>query len=212
MHHRVGIREILFPSRCIGCRSLHRGLCPRCASIWKFSKIESSIEGVPVFSSLRYTSVASHILLAAKEDGIKEGDDLLISAIRNGLGNFSRSTLSSLVLVPIPSTSRANRKRGRHFVFDLLTKIATSESVAVSDLLEHKRRVVDQTQLNSLQRVQNLAEAMRVRGPAKVGRGIILVDDLVTTGATLGEAVKTMKGSGAHVVGAITAFLAHPIR
>lgn len=212
MQNGFDVREILFPSRCSGCRTLHKGLCPRCSLFWKFNDFTSTIEGVPVFSSLRYNSVASHILLSAKEDGIKDGDDLILSALGNSLRNFSSLTLSRSILVPIPSSKSANRKRGRPFIFDLVMRLARAESLTVWNLLEHKRKVADQTQLDSRQRQENLADAMKIQGSARLGRNIILVDDLVTTGATLGEAVKTLKGSGASVTGAITAFLAHPIR
>ena len=52
------------------------------------------MEGVRVFSSLRYNSVASHILLSAKEDGIGEADELLVAALNNSLRNFLDARIS----------------------------------------------------------------------------------------------------------------------
>ncbi len=212
MRLQGSIREILYPSRCLGCRVLNKGLCSKCLLQWKFSNIESTVEGVRVYSSLRYNSVASHILLAAKEDGIREADELLVAALNNSLRNLLNAGISGSVLVPIPSAAHANRKRGRRFMHEIGVMVGEAESLPVWGLIEHQRKVADQTQLNPAQRERNVSGAMRIRGTGKWGRGIILLDDLVTTGATLSEAVKTMKAQGTPVAGAITAFLAHPIR
>jgi len=167
---------------------------------------------VPVFSSIRYNSVASHILLSAKEGGIKEADRLLLSALHNSLTNLLGSGIARAALVPIPSRSGANRKRGRDFIHHLGTKLCESEPISVWKVLEHSRKLTDQSQLSVPERHANLAGSMRFSDHRKLGRNVILVDDLVTTGATLGEAVRALNSGGIAVVGAITAFLALPIR
>jgi predicted amidophosphoribosyltransferase len=212
MRKRFDLHDVLFPARCIGCRVLNKGLCPRCSLHWRLNTIESHVGGLSIFSSLHYSSVASHVLLAAKEDGVREADELLVGALRQALRNSMTSHENVSVLVPIPSADRANRKRGRFFMGELVKKVATSESLVVWNALEHRRKVVDQTQLSVPERHSNLLGAMRIAGTAKMGRGIILVDDLVTSGATLSEAVRTLQAGGMPVLGAITAFLAHPIR
>ncbi|MBC7463767.1 MAG: ComF family protein [Actinobacteria bacterium] len=176
------------------------------------SDLRTRAATVPVFSSLRYSSVASHILLSAKEAGIKEADELLLSALRNSLANLLISGIGRATLVPIPSRLGANRKRGRDFIHHLGVKLCEKEPLAVWKVLEHSRKVVDQSSLNAVQRHENLSGSMKFSDPRKTGRNVILVDDLVTTGATLSEAVRTLKAGGMPVVGAITAFLALPIR
>lgn len=217
MQSLTSVREILFPSRCLGCRALDcralgAALCSSCQVFWKFGNFKSKVADVPVFSSVHYNSVASHILLSAKEDGIRRGDDLLLSALVNSFRNLAAAGLGHGALVPIPSTAQANRKRGRNFVHHLSLKLSEIELLPVWDLLEHARKIEDQSRLTPQQRQQNLAGSMKMIDRGIRGRQVILVDDLLTTGATLGEAVRTLEARGTFVVSAITAFLALPIR
>ena len=174
--------------------------------------MHSSVEGVRVFSSLAYSAVTSHILLSAKEDGIKQGDDLLLCALLNSMNNLIAAGISRTALVPIPSRAQANRKRGRNFVLQLSERLGSIELLKVWDLLEHSRKIQDQSNLAPQERLRNLTGSMKIANRVKLGRQVILVDDLMTTGATLGEAVRTLKEGGVGVAGAITAFLALPIR
>lgn len=71
--------------------------------------------------------------------------------------------------------------------------------------LRHARRVDDQARLDSAARAANLAGAFAVRaGDAAYlrGRPVLLVDDVVTTGATLAEGARAARAVGAHVLGA----------
>ena len=81
------------------------------------------------------------------------------------------------------------------------------------DCLQLSRRVQDQSGLHRQERALNLAGAFSLKSRA---RGeLILVDDVVTTGATLREAARAVNTQGFHAVGsvtAITACVAQPLR
>jgi predicted amidophosphoribosyltransferase len=70
--------------------------------------------------------------------------------------------------------------------------------------LRHVRRVHDQSDLDADQRATNLAGALAVRrsfaGVIR-GRPVVVVDDIVTTGATVSEAARALTAEGARVVG-----------
>jgi len=81
--------------------------------------------------------------------------------------------------------------------------------LVVVPALEHTRRVADQAHLDRVARAHNLAGSMRVgaawRGVVR-GATCVLVDDVVTTGATLAEAARALHDAGArHVVAATCA-------
>jgi predicted amidophosphoribosyltransferase len=85
--------------------------------------------------------------------------------------------------------------------------------------LGYSRKVKDQSGLNGEERWNNLNDSLVVMGTAltvdcptgKVS-GVLLVDDLVTTGATLLAASKALNQAGIRAIGAVTACVAQPLR
>ncbi|MDA0567274.1 ComF family protein, partial [Streptomonospora sp. S1-112] len=124
-----------------------------------------------------------------------------------------------VLLVPVPARPGALRRRGYDPVA-LLLRAAARAPVArahrVAPLLAHRRRVADQVGLDSRGRRANLTGALAVRAgpsaaPGRAGarahpgdlRGavVVVVDDVLTTGATLAEASRALRAAGARVVG-----------
>jgi predicted amidophosphoribosyltransferase len=165
-----------------------------------------------VHSSLLYTPTASKIILAAKEQGIKGADELIIEAIIHALEKSKIDTALAR-LVPVPSSTSSQRRRGRSFIVDLVTKISDRTGIHMLDCLQLSRRVLDQSGLHRDERATNLAGAFRITSHA---RGeLILIDDVVTTGATLREALRAFNSQGFHAAGsvtAVTACVAQPLR
>jgi predicted amidophosphoribosyltransferase len=114
-------------------------------------------------------------------------------------------------LVPIPSSRTAVRERGDDVVLALTRSAASltrrrGSPVRVVPALRHCRRVADSAGLGAPQRAANLAGAFAVapRSGALTGCRVVVVDDLITTGATLAEATRMLQAVGADVVGAAT--------
>jgi len=207
-----GINELLFPSRCLGCNSLNDGLCPRCMMYWKTFNFRTHLRTLSVFSSVSYTPIAKNILLAAKEDGIREADTLLGETLRHSYSLVKSELDAQLILIPIPSTSRAVRRRGRDFISEIAKRLGSLEKSEVRYILRHNRSVQDQSRLNANARFENLSGAFSVASGAGRCAEVLLVDDLVTTGATLNEANRALTIAGFTVRGAITACVALPLR
>lgn len=203
---------MIFPPRCLGCGVLNEGLCRLCSIIWILRSHRAVVGRTPIFSSLRYNSSVSRILLSAKEDGIAKADELLLLALHSSLLSAIENLGMRPLLVPIPSSARAIRRRGREFVFDMTVRVGARENMPVQNLLQHNRRVLDQSQLNGSERFQNLAGAISLKVACGRPREVIIVDDLITTGATLNEAVRALEIGGFRVLAGITAFVALPLR
>jgi len=116
-----------------------------------------------------------------------------------------------LLLVPMPSTRSAVRRRGVDTTAHLARsaaksfRAATGTPIRTVPALRHTRRVADQAGLDRAERAANLAGALRVAGRWRrevAGAEVVLVDDIVTTGATLAEAARAVRAGGATVVGA----------
>jgi predicted amidophosphoribosyltransferase len=206
------LSQLIFPSRCFGCHVLGPSICSACRSSWHPHYYKTTIDRLTVHSALLYTPTASKIILAAKESGLKGADELLIDAITHVLSKvIPNNTLYRLV--PVPSSKASQRRRGRSFVVDLVSQISQRTGIPMVDCLQLSRRVLDQSGLHREERAANLAGAFtlssRVRGE------LILVDDVVTTGATLREAARAVNSQGFQTVGsvtAITACVAQPLR
>ena len=168
-----------------------------------------------VYSAVRYSPVAKRIILSAKENGIKAADELIIEALRHSLHLLLRD-FELGILVPAPSRKSSNRKRGRDFLSEITHSIAQSESLESMDLLIHARKVRDQSGLSAHDRSENIYQALAINRNKLPGLGVdadvILVDDLLTTGATLLEARRALKVRGIRVIAAITACLSPPLR
>jgi len=159
--------------------------------------------------------VAKRIILSSKESGIKAADDLIIDALSHSLHLLLRD-FEIGILVPAPSRKSSNRKRGRDFLSVITHALARNESLDCMDLLVHTRKIKDQSELNAHERSENISRALAINRNKLPALGVdidvILVDDLLTTGATLLEARRALEVRGIRVIAAITACLSPPLR
>ena len=154
--------------------------------------------------------MAKNILLAAKEESLKSADRLIVLALIHSINQAVRNFPIS-ALVPIPSQPSSNRRRGRDFIKQIAILVARDFGVAVLPMLQHQRAVSDQSKLNIASRRENLAMALTIK-PEYLGnyRGekVVILDDLLTTGATINEAKRALTKGGLQVQAAVTACVA----
>ena len=204
------LKQLLFPVHCFGCKALGLEICSKCRRYWNSHFYVQNIEGLTVYSSIRYSPVAKSILLSAKENSIKLADELIIDALLNCLRRIPTSILRNAILMPIPGSKRAIRKRGRDFVLDLTQELSLRSGVPIRTGMEIKRRLLDQSGLSAVDRHRNINGAFEYSGEYFNGE-ILIVDDLVTTGSTLLEAKRALNSSGFTQVRAITACMAQTL-
>ncbi|NHC13032.1 ComF family protein [Motilibacter deserti] len=167
----------------------------------------------PSWATAAYAGAARSVLAAYKEDGR--------AALARPLGAaLGRSVVQALgahpavqpaapvLLVPVPSAPAAVRRRGRDPV-RVLARRATQEArraghpVRLAPVLRLRRRVADSAGLDAGARARNLDGAHEV--PARlaglvVAARVVVVDDVLTTGATLAEASRALRAAGADVL------------
>jgi predicted amidophosphoribosyltransferase len=110
-------------------------------------------------------------------------------------------------MVPVPTSRRSKRARGADVVDELAHATArllrgVGVDVRVTQALTYARSTHDQAGLDAEHRAANLGGAFRLRATgALVGRDVIVVDDILTTGATVTEAVRVLSAAGHRPVG-----------
>lgn len=200
--------DLIYPKSCISCHKESTNFCEDCENLWNCEPITSNLDNgkISVTSVVEYNDQIRNVLLAYKEDGDRQAGKILASALLKARQRSFESFPH--LLVPIPSSSKAIHRRGRDFMKELCFDVASKSGDQVRSLLKVNRLVKDQTQLDQRQRSQNLVGAFSTtikNSQELLGAPIILVDDLLTTGATLREADRALCQRGHLPAGAITA-------
>ena len=205
------LSQLLFPTRCYGCHTIGLSICSSCRREWHPHFYTTHVQGVKVHSAIIYTPTASRIILAAKENGLKGADQLIVDAIVHVLNKANFDSFN-VQLVPIPSSIPNRRRRGRSFIPEICKQISIITSIPVIPALTINRRVKDQSSLSAKARLTNMRGAFSVSTNTYPRGDLILIDDVVTTGATVSEAARALNSHGFHVLASVTACLAQPLR
>lgn len=184
----------LLASECPGCGRGGTLLCDGCRmQLLPRRTITRTPGGMPVQVALPYEGVPARCIRRVKEDGMTLLARPLGSALR---GVLARRTPA--LLVPVPTTRASFRRRG-YRVPELLIRRAGEQP---HRLLRSVRAVGDQRGLSRAQRTSNVEGSMRASAAA-TPREVVIVDDVVTTGATLDEAARALSAAGYRVRGAV---------
>ncbi|MFF8919325.1 ComF family protein [Streptomyces sp. NPDC015032] len=206
------ISGLVLPVSCGGCGRPRVELCEECRAEL-YGPVPRRVRPAPepvglpvVHAAAAYENAVRAVLLAHKERGALglagALGKALAGAVRAGTGQVG--PVGPLLLVPVPSARRAVAARG-HDPTRRIALAATGElrrggiRARVAGVLRQRRPVADQAGLGARQRHANLAGALEVVAGAErllaAGR-VVLVDDLLTTGASLAEAARAIGAAG----------------
>ena len=153
--------------------------------------------GLQVWAAGPYEGPLRRAVLNLKHAGLTATAPALAEVMQGALGAVSPDAL-----VPIPAASSRRRLRGHSGPGLLASKLADRLGVCCRpDLLAPARHLSSQKDLSREERLENVRGGFRARPAA--GLDILLVDDVMTTGATLGEAARVLREAGARRVEAV---------
>ncbi|MGR4878760.1 ComF family protein [Streptomyces sp. LARHCF249] len=207
---------LVLPVDCAGCGAARLLVCAGCREALSGAgavraRPRPSPRGLPVvYAAAVYEGPVRAVLLAHKERGALPLAGALgaalagaVAAALPGAGGAGAAG-REVALVPVPSARRQVRARGH----DPARRIALAAAgrlrragvpARVAPVLRLRRAVADQAGLGARQRRENLAGALEAcPGGARLTDAavLVLVDDLITTGATLAEAARAVREGG----------------
>jgi predicted amidophosphoribosyltransferase len=213
-------RDLLLGGACVGCGVPGRVLCRRCDTALPRHGGPAWPTPTPPGLALPYAGGDYDGILKALVNQHKEQAVLalavplgrvLADVVQDLADSMRPEAPAPIMLVPVPSRREVVRRRGH----DPLLRVARAAAallrrrgrrVACRLLLAGAGRVRDQSLLGAADRALNLAGSMRCRDPRAAGLDagrwlVVVVDDVLTTGATAREAQRALEDAGVQVAG-----------
>jgi predicted amidophosphoribosyltransferase len=199
------------PVVCAGCGDDDRSLCVECSAALAPRVEMRAIDSWsrPVVSALRYEGRARQVLLAYKDRSRTDVAAALSVPFAAAIAR-ARDGQQGALLAPIPTSRAAYRRRG----YDPVQLLLKRSRCSPRRVLARARSTGVQKSLTLADRAENLAGALVARRDLD-GETFIIVDDILTSGATIREAVRAITAARGTVVCAATlAFTPrlHPMR
>ncbi len=157
-----------------------------------------------------HNTLVRTLILALKENGNKKACSLLAEALYDRLieeladKNIMQGFTKPL-LIPIPVSKKTRSLRGWNQCELLCRELCVLDGnqnmeLCLHTLIKH-RHTSDQVGKSKTERSTNLKDCFSIQKPERIqGRNIIVLDDVVTTGATISEAKRTLLQAGAKKV------------
>lgn len=201
-----GILDLFFPKRCVGCtRILSRSplpVCVKCYNEIPFSHWPVNREN-PTFETLnRHADIeaASSLMLYSQQNTAKKlvmaNKYYNMPGIGEALAELSLEILRPLdieVITCVPSHSKTLKIRGYNQVFPFAQRLSQLQKTEFNPgLLKRTQRRDSQTHKNREERMHSLGSAFLVSDDIKKYQSILLLDDVLTTGATLSNCCNLM--------------------
>ena len=194
--------DLVLPADCLGCGRPGIAWCAACQPASVPRQVGHHPGAPAVFAAGNYLDQLRTALIEYKERGRRQLTARLADYLADAVDCAIRAEHGPAVLVPVPSRPAAARSRGGDHVLRLAHQVARQTGLPVFRALSLTGPVSDSAGLSAEQRRSNLAGRMAARAPAEPGLRPILLDDIVTTGATLAEAARALAAAGWPAAGA----------
>lgn len=202
--------DLLFPAFCAGCEKEGHFLCAACREKIIIRRVPSLLYPRAVgkvYAACEYgQSLVSQLIKRLKYGGITENAWHCAELIISHLSLIDFTAPENTAVVPVPLSRRRIAERGFNQSGLIAKHIAQALSLSYApDALARIRHTAPQTEEKERKkRMENVKGAFAcVKLKAVQGKNIILIDDVITTGATVSECAKALKAAGVRKIIAI---------
>lgn len=221
---------VLFPTECAGCGALDQVLCPQCrVACGPSVTVHHLADGTTVCAALRYEGVVRACMLALKEHNRTDIAAVVGSALAAAIEAAASAAADTppgapavaptdtpavapavapaiarqrIEVAPVPTSSAARNRRG----YDPVRLLVARAGFVSARVLYSRRQGKVQKGLSVAERAANREFSIGTIGPLN-SRCFIIVDDVLTSGATASEAVRAIRQAGGEVIAvAVVAF------
>lgn len=199
--------DCLFPKKCYGCGISETWLCRACFLLLKKyqGEVPRTLEDVSdLIIAGEYQDIILHNLITAfKFESNRELTVPLFAFLKSALDNkiiiseLSRNHWENILVIPLPLHKSRQKWRGYNQSELLAREISNYYSWPLSLDLKKIKKTLVQAELSEDQRLINQAGVFKWNGENLSSRDIMLVDDIITSGATINEAAKVLTRAGA---------------
>jgi competence protein ComFC len=214
LHIKNLILEIIFPVRCVNCRTEGEWFCESCVVkielnqkqfcpiCWQENMMgklcescNSPLDGLRVAASYEQNPELARAVKTFKYKFSENLADNLAEILSRVISQ--KSYASERVVSFIPLHQKRSRWRGFNQAELLAKRVAANLNLPLENLLVRVKNTSQQAKLNREGRLKNLEKAFELRqGIDLTNKTVILVDDVASTATTLIEAAKVLKNSG----------------
>jgi ComF family protein len=197
--------EVLAPRRCLGCEALEpqgSGFCASCGAPEPLLDVAIHLDSVPVFAGVQYAEPVVSAIHRFKYGGAPELARALSAWSARGIDLLGIE--ASDVWVPVPLHPLRLAERGYNQSALLARELSRlSRGQVDARRLRRLRNTEQQAKRDRRERDENVAAAFSARKSAAFPRRVVLVDDVVTSGATLRACIAALRAAGDRVVGCV---------
>lgn len=230
----MGILDFIFPKKCVSCGKRGEYVCSNCFSFISFDvnklclvcnrpsynslthpKCEGKYAIDGCFSAIVYNKIAKKLIFNFKYKPYLTDlktflSELFTESIIQNESFIKLIENSNFIFVPVPITKGKLRKRGYNQAQILSKALSEKFKIQSQNLLIRPKETQSQFKLKREEREANIKGAFKLKKYPSASSGfrkncsIFLVDDVVTSGATLKEAANILKRAGAKAVFGLT--------
>ncbi|HVW23008.1 MAG TPA: phosphoribosyltransferase family protein [Candidatus Saccharimonadales bacterium] len=190
---------LLVPHECLGCGRQPNLICYDCLKLLPAAQpLHLPGTTLAVYSRTTYDGLAKDLVWRLKFGAAQTAAKAIASELLNLL------PAGDWLLVPVPTTTGRRRQRG-YDQAELISRQLARLGHMISVNVLARQGNQHQVGANREQRLAQLTDVFRVTRPKLIsGQRVLLIDDVVTTGATLKAAALALKAAGAAEIAALT--------